>query len=144
MMIVIVMMMMMMMILMTMTIKSARVTAWLQQQAQDMHTQQHWSHLPIQFYPIPYHLHDDHDGCSAVAVRIKIVNMQICQECSSEESSIELLDNWQYTIFTAIILLTGGTLSNRKGVNTPTIVLPISPMTPKDRTYVQFSVGTKR
>ena len=27
----------------------------------------------------------------------------------------------------------GGTLSNRKGVNTPTIVLPISPLTPKDR-----------
>lgn len=30
----------------------------------------------------------------------------------------------------------GGALSNRKGVNTPTIVLPISPMTPKDRVYV--------
>jgi len=27
----------------------------------------------------------------------------------------------------------GGKLSNRKGVNTPTIVLPISPLTPKDR-----------
>jgi pyruvate kinase len=27
----------------------------------------------------------------------------------------------------------GGALSNRKGVNTPSIVLPISPLTPKDR-----------
>jgi pyruvate kinase len=27
----------------------------------------------------------------------------------------------------------GGTLSDRKGVNTPSIVLPISPLTPKDR-----------
>jgi len=27
----------------------------------------------------------------------------------------------------------GGTLSNRKGVNTPSIILPISPLTPKDR-----------
>ena len=31
------------------------------------------------------------------------------------------------------IVINGGMLSNRKGVNTPTIVLPISPMTPKDR-----------
>lgn len=30
-------------------------------------------------------------------------------------------------------VVNGGALSNRKGVNTPTIVLPISPMTPKDR-----------
>lgn len=27
----------------------------------------------------------------------------------------------------------GGTLSNRKGVNTPSVVLPISPLTKKDR-----------
>jgi pyruvate kinase len=27
----------------------------------------------------------------------------------------------------------GGKLSNKKGVNTPSIVLPISPLTPKDR-----------
>jgi pyruvate kinase len=33
-------------------------------------------------------------------------------------------------------VVVGGALSNRKGVNTPTIVLPISPMTPKDRKYV--------
>jgi hypothetical protein len=37
--------------------------------------------------------------------------------------------------------LLGGALSNRKGVNTPTIVLPISPMTPKDRMYGTRSVG---
>ena len=29
----------------------------------------------------------------------------------------------------------GGALSNKKGVNTPSIVLPISPLTPKDRRY---------
>jgi pyruvate kinase len=29
----------------------------------------------------------------------------------------------------------GGKLSNKKGVNTPSIVLPISPLTPKDRRY---------
>jgi pyruvate kinase len=32
----------------------------------------------------------------------------------------------------------GGKLSNRKGVNTPSIVLPISPMTPKDRRDLDF------
>ena len=32
----------------------------------------------------------------------------------------------------------GGALSNRKGVNTPTIILPISPMTPKDRKDLEF------
>ena len=30
-------------------------------------------------------------------------------------------------------VVVGGTLSNKKGVNTPSIVLPISPLTPKDR-----------
>ena len=32
----------------------------------------------------------------------------------------------------------GGPLSNRKGVNTPSIVLPISPLTPKDRKDLDF------
>jgi pyruvate kinase len=31
----------------------------------------------------------------------------------------------------------GGTISDRKGVNTPSIVLPISPLTPKDRADLQ-------
>jgi pyruvate kinase len=35
----------------------------------------------------------------------------------------------------------GGALSNRKGVNTPSIVLPISPMTPKDRKDLEFILG---
>lgn len=30
-------------------------------------------------------------------------------------------------------VLVGGTLSNKKGVNTPSVVLPISPLTEKDR-----------
>jgi pyruvate kinase len=33
-------------------------------------------------------------------------------------------------------VIIGGPLSNRKGVNTPSIVLPISPMTPKDRRLI--------
>jgi pyruvate kinase len=32
-------------------------------------------------------------------------------------------------------VLVGGMLSNKKGVNTPSIVLPISPLTEKDRRY---------
>ena len=34
-------------------------------------------------------------------------------------------------------VIVGGVLSNRKGVNTPSVVLPISPLTAKDRKYVQ-------
>jgi pyruvate kinase len=30
-------------------------------------------------------------------------------------------------------VVVGGKLSNKKGVNTPSIILPISPLTPKDR-----------
>jgi len=35
-------------------------------------------------------------------------------------------------------VMVGGTLSNKKGVNTPSIVLPISPLTPKDRKDLEF------
>jgi pyruvate kinase len=35
-------------------------------------------------------------------------------------------------------VINGGKLSNRKGVNTPSIVLPISPLTPKDRVDLEF------
>ncbi len=35
----------------------------------------------------------------------------------------------------------GGVLSNKKGVNTPSVVLPISPLTPKDRRYILFLLG---
>lgn len=34
----------------------------------------------------------------------------------------------------------GGYLSNRKGVNTPSIILPISPLTPKDRKDLDFAL----
>ena len=34
----------------------------------------------------------------------------------------------------------GGKLSNKKGVNTPSIVLPISPLTPKDRRDLEFAL----
>jgi len=34
----------------------------------------------------------------------------------------------------------GGALSNRKGVNTPSIILPISPLTPKDRKDLEFAL----
>ncbi|EWM26183.1 pyruvate kinase [Nannochloropsis gaditana] len=35
----------------------------------------------------------------------------------------------------------GGALSNRKGVNTPSVVLPISPLTPKDRKDLEFALS---
>eukprot|EP01036_Dinobryon_divergens_P022815 gene22815-31112_t len=35
-------------------------------------------------------------------------------------------------------VVVGGKLSNKKGVNTPSIVLPISPLTPKDRKDLEF------
>ena len=35
-------------------------------------------------------------------------------------------------------VVVGGKLSNRKGVNTPSIVIPISPLTPKDRADLEF------
>ena len=37
-------------------------------------------------------------------------------------------------------VIVGGALSNRKGVNTPSIVLPISPLTPKDRKDLDFAL----
>jgi len=40
-------------------------------------------------------------------------------------------------------VVVGGNLSNKKGVNTPSIVLPISPMTPKDRRYVGDGIQMK-
>ncbi len=36
---------------------------------------------------------------------------------------------------------TGGALSDRKGVNTPSITLPISPLTPKDRADLAVALG---
>jgi pyruvate kinase len=35
----------------------------------------------------------------------------------------------------------GGALSDRKGVNTPSITLPISPLTPKDRADLTFALA---
>jgi len=35
-------------------------------------------------------------------------------------------------------VLVGGTLSNKKGVNIPSVVLPLSPLTPKDRKDLDF------
>jgi pyruvate kinase len=40
-------------------------------------------------------------------------------------------------------VLVGGPLSNKKGVNTPTIVLPISPLTEKDRVDLDFALSLK-
>lgn len=37
-------------------------------------------------------------------------------------------------------VITAGTLSDRKGFNVPTVVLPISPMTPKDRVDLAFGL----
>ena len=45
---------------------------------------------------------------------------------------------YPYTGCVTCKVLLGGVLSNRKGVNTPSIVLPISPLTPKDRKDLEF------
>jgi len=37
-------------------------------------------------------------------------------------------------------VIVGGALSNRKGVNTPTIIIPMSPMTAKDRSDLTFAL----
>src|SRR5690606_36496105 len=37
-------------------------------------------------------------------------------------------------------VVTGGRLSDRKGVNVPGVVLPLSPLTPKDRADLTFAV----
>ncbi|MEX2615086.1 MAG: pyruvate kinase [Alphaproteobacteria bacterium] len=37
-------------------------------------------------------------------------------------------------------VVTGGTLSNRKGVNVPGVVLPLSPLTPKDKDDMRFGL----
>jgi pyruvate kinase len=39
-----------------------------------------------------------------------------------------------------VTVVTGGTLSNRKGVNVPNAILPISALTPKDRTDLAFGL----
>ncbi len=45
---------------------------------------------------------------------------------------------YPYTGSVDCTVVVGGALSNRKGVNTPSIVLPISPLTPKDRKDLEF------
>ena len=40
-----------------------------------------------------------------------------------------------------VVALTGGTISNRKGVNVPNAVLPISALTAKDRADLTFALG---
>ena len=38
-------------------------------------------------------------------------------------------------------VVTGGALSDRKGVNVPGVVLPLSPITEKDRADLRFALG---
>lgn len=45
---------------------------------------------------------------------------------------------YPYTGSVKCKVVIGGLLSNRKGVNTPSIVLPISPLTPKDRKDLEY------
>jgi pyruvate kinase len=42
--------------------------------------------------------------------------------------------------FAETVVVTGGALSNRKGVNVPGVVLPISPLTDKDRKDLRFGL----
>lgn len=41
--------------------------------------------------------------------------------------------------FADCTVLTGGTISNRKGVNVPDVVLPVAALSPKDRTDLEFA-----
>ncbi|MWD28639.1 pyruvate kinase [Aquicoccus sp. SCR17] len=41
--------------------------------------------------------------------------------------------------FAECTVLTGGTISNRKGVNVPDVVLPVAALSPKDRTDLEFA-----
>ena len=43
--------------------------------------------------------------------------------------------------FAETTVLVGGPISDRKGVNVPSVVLPISPLTPKDRDDLAFGLG---
>jgi pyruvate kinase len=45
---------------------------------------------------------------------------------------------YPYTGSVKCKVIIGGMISNRKGVNTPSIVLPISPLTPKDRKDLEY------
>jgi pyruvate kinase len=43
--------------------------------------------------------------------------------------------------FAQCVVITGGVLSDRKGVNVPDVVLPLSPLTDKDRRDLDFGLG---
>ncbi len=44
------------------------------------------------------------------------------------------------TDFAETLVITGGELSNHKGLNVPNVILPISPLTPKDLTDLEFAL----
>lgn len=79
--------------------------------------------------------------------RVGLPHPEIFQ--AMEEGLILLLDDGRLKVrvesygkdFADVRVLTGGKLSNNKGVNVPGTVLPLSAMTKKDRNDLQFGLG---
>jgi pyruvate kinase len=79
--------------------------------------------------------------------RVKLPHPEIIQ--TLQPGDVLLLDDGKLRVtvtgkgenYVDTVVEVGGVLSNRKGVNTPTVVLPISPLTPKDRKDLDFAVS---
>ena len=57
-----------------------------------------------------------------------------------DDGKVRLIVTGTGVDFAETIVEVAGSISNRKGVNTPSVVLPISPLTPKDRQDLQFAL----
>jgi pyruvate kinase len=64
---------------------------------------------------------------------MKVIRTTISQKV---ETATPLTDDELQHYYVECEVIIGGNLSNKKGVNTPTVVLPISAMTEKDKKYV--------
>jgi pyruvate kinase len=53
--------------------------------------------------------------------------------------ALEVVENQGDVLVTTVVL--GGALSNRKGVNVPQVLLPLSPLTPKDKADLAFGLA---
>ena len=81
------------------------------------------------------------------AARVKLPHPEIIS--TLRPGDILLLDDGKLKMtvtatgegFVDTVVEVGGSLSNRKGVNTPSVVLPISPLTPKDRADLEFALS---
>ena len=89
----------------------------------------------------------DLDPAAGDAVRVNLPHAEIF--AALEEGTELLLDDGKLRLrvdafgpdFADTTVLVGGVLSDRKGVNVPGVVLPISPLTAKDRADLDFGLG---